>query len=173
MSQAPAHFRGLYLLFTLSGMFPSRSPRERHRYYPHFTGGVNRCMERLRPLARSQSGFAVPALVSKHNSASNLSLHSGHSNWFVSEPVANLSQVHKDLRSKPRLLGRKVLSFLFELNQEPRSAASRVDICEESLPGRETSTKQNSKMERDGVPDIKTLCHAMPEVYCIPALFLI
>lgn len=108
MSQAPAHFRGLYLLFTLSGMFPSRSPRERHRYYPHFTGGVNRCMERLRPFARSQSGFAVPALVSKHNSASNLSLHSGHSNWFVPEPVANLSQVHKDLRSKPRLLGRKV-----------------------------------------------------------------
>lgn len=111
--------------------------------------------------------------MSKHDSASNLSLHSGHSNWFVPEPVANLSQVHKDLRPKPRLLGRRVLSPLFELNQEPSSTADRVDIWGESLPGRETSTKHNSKMERDGVPGTETLYRAMPEGYCIPALFLI
>lgn len=161
------------MLFTLSGIFSLRSPCERHHYHPHFTGGGNRCTERLRPFARSLCGFAVPALVSKHAPASNLSLHSGHSHWFVPEPVANLRQVHRDLRSKPRLWGRKVLSFLFELHQEPRSAAGRVAIWEESPSGRETSTKQNSKKERDGVPGTENLCHVMPEVYCIPALFLI
>lgn len=63
----------------------------------------NRCTERLNTFHMNsrqspglQSGYAVPASVSKHDSVSNLSLY-WHSNWFTPEPMACLSQPHKDL----------------------------------------------------------------------------
>lgn len=63
----------------------------------------NRCAERLNTFHMNsrqspglQSGYAVPASVSKHDSISNLSLY-WHSNWFTPEPMACLSQPHKDL----------------------------------------------------------------------------
>lgn len=85
----------------------------------------------------------------RNNSVSNLSLYSGCGNWFIHEPVANLRQPEKDLGPQRTLLGRKVLSFLFELNWEPRSAASHGELCEESLPGTQTSRRSRTERWRE------------------------
>ena len=144
-NQAPAHCWGLYLLFPL----PERSSPG----LPE-TGTLPSPISQVREWTQRASipwmwTAVLSQLWCQNNSVSNLSLYSGCRDWFIREPVANLRQPEKHLGPQCTPLGRKVLSLLFELNWEPRSAASPGDLCEESLPGRQASRQSRTERWRE------------------------